>query len=265
MLSTRSETAAATGLMVLRQSSIRACFDDGNVNLDRGALLRSEETTAAVEAVAAEVRAALPAPGSPPEDRDLLAELHDAAHRAEQLSSVETTKEHETFLSATAVLRSGLPLVIMNDRPAPGGGGQAVRTGRSDPRPLRCPPAARPWWSRSTGATRRLRPWRTCWRPAGTRSPRSAAAWRTCVATWRSGCCTWTRTVRRTGPLRTSMRTAPNSATPATLQTATEVELQEAWFDAHQDELQTGDLVISIDASRGASPDVVKVAVTESS
>lgn len=61
------------------------------------------------------------------------------------------------------------------------------------------------------------------------------------------------------------MRTAPNSATPATLQTATEVELQEAWFDAHQDELQTGDLVISIDASRGASPDVVKVAVTESS
>ncbi|MDZ7802328.1 MAG: hypothetical protein U5K81_16235 [Trueperaceae bacterium] len=47
------------------------------------------------------------------------------------------------------------------------------------------------------------------------------------------------------------------------LQTATEVELEEAWFDAHQDELQAGDLVISIDANQGAAPDMVKVAVTE--
>ncbi|MDZ7802329.1 MAG: hypothetical protein U5K81_16240 [Trueperaceae bacterium] len=93
----------------------------------------TQDTADAVEAVAAEVRAALPAPGTPPEDRDLLAELQDAVDGVEQLPAVAAAEVHETFLSATIVLRSGLPLVVMNDRPAAGDGASTEAAARTLP------------------------------------------------------------------------------------------------------------------------------------
>lgn len=103
--------------------------------------LNAEQMVQTTQRINAKVDSVMPE-GVPPEDREPLQELNDAAQAVASVSNVAGVKVEEKLLSATVMLENGLPIMINNSRPSEDGSSSnshvpsqmvaAIDSGRAD-------------------------------------------------------------------------------------------------------------------------------------
>jgi hypothetical protein len=88
--------------------------------------LSPAEAAQAVEAIESSLDGSFPSGDTPPSERNFKDELLESVQKVRSLSPVDTVVVHEDVLSATAVLKNGIPFIIANNRANPPGAASAA-------------------------------------------------------------------------------------------------------------------------------------------
>lgn len=251
-----------------------------------------EDTAEIVQAVARTANEEMPGPGPSSDGNDLLDQLQAAAGAVETLPGVAAVRVDQTLLSATAVLESGVPVVIMNNRPT---GEDSTVSLRGAGSPMSH--AVEPTDAGAAGSSGAAEVDADV--PAAERPPAELPESRRAAVVAIDGGQAQADIVEgrlenrgyevsELGGSLADMRqyddlgvlyldTHGAAFRPVedigddvtfgdaryALQTSTEVDLERGWFEAHESELLAGDLVLSINGAEDAEGRTVKVAITE--